>query len=98
MMGSMVAPPARGMAELNSANDIAVNIASSPLSANVSTTPPGPALPMEIPIPRKTPAPIIMPRPIMVMWKRERSRESSGVGAFSVIFGGSIAICHLYAP
>ncbi len=69
--------PARGIAELSSAKDIAAKIARSPLRASVRTTPPGPALPIEIPMPRNTPAPIIMPRPIMVMWNRDNSRESS---------------------
>ena len=80
MRAKLYAPPARGIADDSSAKLIAVSIASKPLSAKVRTTPPGPASPMEIPMPRKTPAPIIMPRPIIVTWNSESSRASSGVG------------------
>ena len=41
ILAKLYAPPALGIAELSSAKDIAVNIASKPLRAKVSTTPPG---------------------------------------------------------
>ena len=77
MRAKLYAPPALGMAELSSAKLIAVKIASKPLSANVSMTPPGPAWPVVMPIPMNTPAPIIIPIPIIVMWNRFSSRDSS---------------------
>lgn len=79
ILAKLYAPPAFGIAELSSAKDIAVKNAMSPLSAKVSSNPPGPARCRVFPIPMKTPAPIIIPNPIIVMWKRVRSRESSGV-------------------
>ena len=38
---------------------------------------PGPAIPIPIPVATNTPAPIIMPTPIMVTWKRDISRDNS---------------------
>jgi hypothetical protein len=58
---------------------MAVNIAITALSAKVRITPPGPAIPTAFPTPKKTPAPIIIPTPIMVIWRRLRLRESSVV-------------------
>ena len=73
----LYAPPARGIALESSAKLMAVNSAISPVSAKVSSTPPGPASRMDIPIPMNTPAPIIIPSPIMVIWNRDSSRDSS---------------------
>ena len=55
---------------------MAVARAMRPLNANVSSTPPGPASRMLIPVPMNTPAPIIMPTPIIVMWNSDSSRDS----------------------
>lgn len=72
------APPAAGNAEDNSAKDIAEQIAMRPFNANVRRIPPAPDIPMDIPATTKTPAPIIIPAPIIVRWKRDNSLESSG--------------------